>query len=133
MAPSTVNADAVGPSGSEQPGAFGAPETREPLTDAQIDAIARELLAQLSLEEKIDMMSGGHRFFPGMLHVGSAGYKRHPLTTVGAIPRLGIPGLRFTDGSRGVMLAGATTFPAASARGASWDPHLEERIGDVMG
>jgi beta-glucosidase-like glycosyl hydrolase len=31
------------------------------------------------------------------------------------------------------MLAGATTFPAASARGASWDPHLEERVGDVMG
>jgi beta-glucosidase len=89
------------PSSNEQPGAFGALETREPLTDARIDAIARELLAQLSLEEKIDMMSGGHRFFPGMLHFGSAGYKRHPLTTVGAVPRLGIPGLRFTDGPRG--------------------------------
>jgi hypothetical protein len=64
--------------------AFGGLETREPLTAAQIDGIARELLAQLSLEEKIDMMSGGHDFFEGMLHFGSAGYKRHALTTVGA-------------------------------------------------
>ena len=31
------------------------------------------------------------------------------------------------------MLPGATTFPQGSARGASWDPSLEERIGDAMG
>ena len=33
--------------------AFGGLETREPLTEAQIDGIARGLLAQLTLEEKI--------------------------------------------------------------------------------
>jgi beta-glucosidase len=31
------------------------------------------------------------------------------------------------------MLPGATTFPTANARGATWDPHLEERIGEAMG
>ena len=38
--------------------AFGGLETRAPLTEAQIDGIARELVTQLTLEEKIGMMSG---------------------------------------------------------------------------
>lgn len=88
--------------------AFGGLETREPLTDARIDGIARDPLAQLSLDEKIDIMSGGHDVFRGVLHVSSAGCKRHPVTTVGANPRLGIPGLRFTDGSRDGRLRRAT-------------------------
>lgn len=45
--------------------AFGALETSQRLTPAQIDGIARELLAQLSLEEKIGMMSGDTPFFQG--------------------------------------------------------------------
>ena len=113
--------------------AFGSLETSQALTDAQIDGIARSLLAQLTLDEKIDMMSGEMPFYPGLLHMNAGGYNRHPLTRAGAIPRLGIPGIRFTDGPRGVMLAGATTFPAAMARGASWDVQLEERVGDAMG
>jgi beta-glucosidase len=113
--------------------AFGALETSQRLTPAQIDGIARELLAQLSLEEKIGMMSGDTPFFQGYLDASRGGYRRHPLNTAGAIPRLGIPGVIFSDGPRGVMLPGATTFPQGSARGASWDLSLEERIGDVMG
>jgi hypothetical protein len=41
--------------------AFGRLETQEPLTNAQIESIARGLLAQLTLEEKIGMMSGESR------------------------------------------------------------------------
>ena len=59
--------------------AFGGLETREPPTDAQIDGIARELLARLNLEEKVALMSGGHDFFPGMLRRGSASDLRDPL------------------------------------------------------
>jgi len=113
--------------------AFGALQTRQPLTPAQIEGIARGLLAQLSLEEKIGMMSGDLSFFPGLLQMGSGGYNRFPLTTAGAVQRLGIPGVRFTDGPRGVMLPEATTFPVSMARGASFDPQLEERIGDAIG
>ncbi|HUJ75705.1 MAG TPA: glycoside hydrolase family 3 N-terminal domain-containing protein, partial [bacterium] len=51
----------------------------------------------------------------------------------GVIARLGIPGIRFVDGPRGVVMKGATTFPVSMARGASWDAALEERIGDVIG
>jgi beta-glucosidase len=113
--------------------AFGALETSEPLTDAQIDGIARGLAAQLTLEEKLRMMSGDAPFFQGTLAIHRDGYYRQPRTTAGAIPRLGIPGVKFSDGPRGFHGEGATTFPQGSARGASWDPSLEERIGDAMG
>jgi len=53
--------------------------------------------------------------------------------TAGAIPRLGISGIRFTDGPRGVVLGASTAFPVAMARGATFDPELEERIGDAIG
>jgi len=49
---------------------------------------------------------------------------------------LGIPGFGMLDGPRGVsVLAGghATTFPVASARGATWDPALEQRVGEAIG
>ena len=97
------------------------------------DSMARDLLAKLTLDEKIGMMSGDAPFFTGFLKLAAGGYSRLPLMTAGVIPRLGITGLHFTDGPRGVMLPGATTFPVPMARGASFDPALEERIGDAMG
>jgi hypothetical protein len=39
---------------SQQPTAFGGLETREHLTDAQTDGLARGLLSQLTLDEKVD-------------------------------------------------------------------------------
>ncbi len=57
---------------------------------------------------------------------------RHPWPAA-ALPRLGLGGLQFVDGPRGVVLeGGATTFPAPIARGASWDDELEERIGAAI-
>ena len=47
--------------------------------------------------------------------------------------RLGIPGLAFTDGPRGVVIANATCFPVAMARAATFDPDLESEIGRVIG
>jgi beta-glucosidase len=112
--------------------AFGGLETRQPLTPAQIEGIASGLLAELSLDEKIRVMSGDTDFWSGLQYMLSGGYGRQPWPA-GAIPRLGIPGIRFADGPRGVVLPGATTFPVPMARGASWDPLLEERIGDAIG
>jgi beta-glucosidase len=46
---------------------------------------------------------------------------------------LGLAGLQFVDGPRGVVLkGGATTFPVPMARGASWNPELEQRIGEAI-
>jgi beta-glucosidase len=111
---------------------FGGLETSERLDEAQIEARARQLLGQLTLDEKIKMMSGDLPFWAGMYDMMAVGYAKHPWVA-GAVPRLGIPGVRFSDGPRGVMLAGATTFPVSMARGATFDPELEERIGDVIG
>ena len=112
--------------------AFAGLELTEQLSDAQIDARARELLAQLTLDEKIKLMSGDLPFWPGMADMLNGGYADHPWVA-GAVPRLGIPGVRFADGPRGVIMDGGTTFPVSMGRGATFDPELEERVGDVIG
>ncbi len=121
------------PSSSTSTAAFGALETASALTDTQIDARARELLAQLTLDEKLGLMDGDTPFWPGLAEMmAPGGYGSRPWVA-GAVPRLGIPGVRFVDGPRGIIIKGATTFPVSMARGAAWDPALEERIGDVIG
>jgi beta-glucosidase len=44
-----------------------------------------------------------------------------------------MPGIAFSDGPRGVVIGNATGFPVSMERGATWDPDLEERLGDVIG
>ena len=95
-------------------------------------AQAEETLAQLSLKEKIALMSGSTPFWSGFDDMMGGGYSRHPWPAADG-PRVGVPGIRFTDGPRGVILKGATTFPVSMARGAAWDVELEERVGDVIG
>jgi beta-glucosidase len=114
------------------PAAFGALETAESLTPEEIEAQARGLLDELTLDEKLGMMDGDLSFWPGLAGLMSQSYTEH-VWVGGAVPRLGIPGIRFSDGPRGVILSGATTFPVSMARGASWDVDLEERIGDAIG
>ncbi len=89
---------------------------------------AQNLLARMNLDEKLEQMAG----FRG-LHAAT------PLTyTMACYPtpdnkRLNISGVRFTDGPRGINLKKSTCFPVAMARGATWDPDLEERVGLAMG
>lgn len=116
----------------DDPAAFAAFPSEATISDEQIEAKAQEILAQLTLEEKLAMMDGDPPFWAGSAEMMSGGYNDHPWPA-GVIARLGIPGIRFVDGPRGVMLEGATTFPVSMARGAAWDPDLEERIGDVIG
>lgn len=111
---------------------FGGLETAEKLSPEQIETKAQELLAQLTLDEKIKMMSGDVPLWRGMGEMMNGGYNAHPWPA-GQIDRLGIPGVRFSDGPRGVVMKGATTFPVSMARGATFDPDLEERIGDIIG
>jgi beta-glucosidase len=113
--------------------AFGALETATALTSDQIETRAHELLAQLTLDEKLGLMDGDTPFWPGLAEMlAPGGYASRPWVA-GAVPRLGISGIRFVDGPRGIIMKGATTFPVSMARGASWDPALEERIGDAIG
>ncbi len=102
-------------------------------TGSQLESRAQALLAQLSLGEKLAMLDGDTPFWAGMADIAlHDAAHRHPWPA-GAVKRLGIDGVHFVDGPRGVVLeGGATTFPAPIGRGATWDPDLEERIGDAM-
>lgn len=113
--------------------AFGALETPDILTDQQIEARAEALHAQLTLDEKLSLMDGDSPFWPGLAEMmAPGGYGSRPWVA-GAVPRLGLPGIRFVDGPRGIIMEGATTFPVSMARGATFDAALEERVGDVIG
>ena len=113
------------------PGLWGSLTPSQPLTCEQIEAKARDLLQELSLDEKIHQMSGDTPLFSGMLAMMRA-YNTQPLPA-GENLRLGIPGIRFSDGPRGVVMYHSTCFPVSLARGASWDVELEERIGNAIG
>ncbi|MDQ0118375.1 beta-glucosidase-like glycosyl hydrolase [Pseudarthrobacter defluvii] len=92
---------------------------------------ADQLLGQLTQDEKLWLLDGDAEFWSGMAEM-SAGYNRRPIV-MGEIARLGIPGLRFSDGPRGVVMGESTAFPVSMARGATWDPELEEEIGTAIG
>ena len=97
------------------------------------DAKARALVEQMTLDEKIHLMSGNI----SMLWLGAQialqnGYNHIPYPA-GGCQRLGVPALRFCDGPRGVVPKRNTCFPVAMARGASFDIQLEQKVGDIIG
>ncbi len=101
------------------------------------DALGREveqLLSGMSLREKIAQMSGdGGNLVLLKLGIYVLGLKRFPNMYAGHNARLGIPPLSFTDGPRGIVIGHASCFPAAMTRGASFDPALEQAIGEAIG
>ena len=119
------------PQGKPVPANGGSLADPAPLSTEQIEARARQLLARMTLEEKIDQMSGDTPIFPAIVVMAWA-YNTRPLPA-GENRRLGIPAIQFTDGPRGVVVYHSTCFPVSMARGATWDPALEERVGEAMG
>ena len=113
------------------PGEWGMLKGDATLTKGQLEGKARNLLAQMSLNEKIHQMSGDTPLLRGFIELLLT-YNKHPLPA-GENLRLSIPGIRFSDGPRGVVMYQSTCFPVAIARGASWDTDLEERVGDAIG
>lgn len=109
--------------------AFGALGERTDLVDA--GAVTDGLLAELSLEERIDLLCGDDQLLRGSMEMAKR-YVGEPCVA-GAVPRIGLPGIRFTDGPRGVVMYRSTAFPSPMARGATFDPVLEERVGDAIG
>ena len=99
-------------------------------SDAHLEAI--RLVEKLTLEEKLGCLDGDLPFWPGLVEMMSGGYNTRAWPAA-HVERLGIPGLDFIDGPRGCVVGPATTFPVSMARGASFDPALEERIGRAIG
>lgn len=72
-----------------------------------------ELLIQLTLEEKIDLLGG-------------TGFETKE------IERLGIPSLKMCDGPLGVRWGQATAFPSGILMGATWNPELIAKLGIAL-
>ena len=98
--------------------------------ETSADEAAERLIAQMSDEELLWLLDGDTplrdlvRMVKKFSTVASSG---------GSLPRLGIPGVRFSDGPRGVVLGNSTAFPVTIARAATWEPDLEERVGRSSG
>lgn len=96
-------------------------------------AAARAVLACMTEHERLWCLDGDAPTWAGLKFLTHhEGYHRMPFFA-GQIDRLGIPGIRFADGPRGAVIGNSTCFPVAMARGATWDPELEERVGDAIG
>jgi beta-glucosidase len=82
----------------------------------EVEKRVEALLSKMTLEEKITLIGGVNDFY------------------IRAIPRLGLPTLRMSDGPMGVHDYGETTaYPAGIALAASWDIDLARRVGISMG
>jgi beta-glucosidase len=102
-----------------------------PLDDEGVEARAGDLLDQMTAHERLHLLSGDGKLVRGVAEMARH-YNETPYVA-GALPRLGVPGIRFSDGPRGVVVGRATAFPVPMARGATFDPDLEERVGDAIG
>lgn len=94
------------------------------------DTAADHLIDGMSDTELLGLLDGDSSwwvlpFIPVLLG-------RRPFVA-GAVPRLGIPGIRFSDGARGVVIGASTSFPVTMARAATWDPALEREVGRAIG
>ena len=89
--------------------------------DARID----KLLAQMTLEEKMNLIRGNAE--PADVYQGQAGF-------LPGVPRLGIPSLRFADGPPGLLTrVPAEAETATMGVAATWSRRIAEDNGVVIG
>lgn len=89
------------------------------------EAEVERLVSEMTLEEKIAQMAGSTPI---------AGPYGANLWMVPGVERLGVPPFAMSDGPRGVGVGeGRTVFPVAMARAATWNPDIEERVGEAIG
>lgn len=105
---------------------------------------AKKIVDQLTLDQKIWLMSGNiditkmtqdeiESMMASLLQDGNH-YNVVPYDA-GGLEEFHLPPMRFVDGPRGVVCGNwqTTCFPVSMARGATFDPELEERIGHCIG
>lgn len=97
----------------------GAPKDRMIYRDkaAPLDRRVDDLMARLTPEEKVSLLAGATAM------------------TLHAIPRLGVPEVKMTDGPTGVRSPDgkpATVFPVGVALAATWNPDLTRAVGAAI-
>src|SRR6266545_5717941 len=75
-----------------------------------IESELNSILSKMTLEEKIDYIGGFEDFY------------------VRAIPRLGLPAIKMSDGPAGVRNYGPATTIGGIALAATWDPELVHKV-----
>jgi beta-glucosidase len=94
---------------------FGAPQNSQ-VPNTEVEKRVDAILSKMTLDEKLTIIGGINDFY------------------IQAIPRLGIPALRMSDGPLGVHDYGPTTaYPSGISLAASWDTQLARRVGESMG
>jgi beta-glucosidase len=83
-------------------------------TKLKIENRVEDLLARMTLQEKIELLGG-------------TGFATKP------IKRLGIPELKMSDGPLGVRWEKSTAFPSGICMAATWDTLLINKIGKSIG
>lgn len=108
-------------------------EARRAVQDGATPAdVARELVASMTPEEQLWCLDGDAPTWAGLAFLGDDGYHKAPFVAA-RVERIGLSGIAFADGPRGCVIRNATAFPVSMARGATWDPDLEERVGAAIG
>ncbi|MGZ3725210.1 MAG: glycoside hydrolase family 3 N-terminal domain-containing protein, partial [Pseudobdellovibrio sp.] len=74
-----------------------------------------DLLSQMTLDEKLDLLSGD-----------STGFATK------AVPRLGIPSIKMSDGPLGVRIGKATAFPSGILMGATFNPEIIGKVSSSI-
>ena len=86
------------------------------VSNAEVEKRADAILSKMTLDEKLTIIGGINDFY------------------IQAIPRLGLPALRMSDGPLGVHDYGPTAaYPAGILLAATWDTELARRVGESMG
>ncbi|MBP7929981.1 MAG: glycoside hydrolase family 3 C-terminal domain-containing protein [Acidimicrobiia bacterium] len=96
-----------------------------------IDLVTAQIVDSLDRAEVGHVMTGDDPLIRGT--IAMAKLYNDGAIVAGQIDRLGLPGVRFSDGPRGVVIGNATAFPVPMARAATFNPELEARVGDAIG
>ena len=96
------------------------------------ESAAADVVAAMTQEERLWCLDGDVPALAGLAHLGRDGYHQAPFPAA-RVDRVGLTGFAFSDGPRGAVIGNATCFPVAMGRGATWDPELEERVGEAIG
>ena len=101
-------------------------------TKQNMRKLAAYLAAEMSLDEKIYMLSG-HPIAQIQVDMIKTGrnYNVHALPA-GGCKRLGVPPILFSDGPRGVVMGNSTCFPVSMLRASTFDTDLEYRFGKAI-
>lgn len=107
------------------------------------DEKAKEIVGKLSLEEKVSLMAGNidatsmkeSEIMELVLGTEEGAHYNVKPYEAGGLPEYNVPPMKFVDGPRGVVCGNnqSTCFPVSMARGATFNPALEEEIGHAIG